>query len=422
MDILYPNGQDFAKIIKSKGIVFVDFFATWCGPCKMLSPVMEQVKKHYGDEVTVVKVDIDKEPDLAKQFDIMTVPTLFFFQNGEIKYQESAFMPFEKITGIIDKMLYGKIIAPEEYQKDYDIVIIGSGTAGLTAALYASRAGLKVAVLEYFAPGGKMLKTYGIENWPGIKEIDGVSLATSMYEHATSFGAKYVYGKVKTIKDGNIKEVVCEDGRTYHAPAIIVASGTVARTMNIPGELEMIGQGVSFCAICDGAFYKDQEIIVVGGGNAALEEAILLTQFASKVTIVIRRDVFRADQVFQDEILQNSKIGVVRNCVPQKVVVKDKKVQGLVVKNTNTDEVKTISAAGIFPYIGDDPETGFVKHLHITDENGYIVVDRQMQTDCKGVFAAGDVCEKELRQLVTAANDGAIAAQSAFVHIKNLKN
>ena len=421
MEILHPNKQEFEQLITRKGTVLVDFFATWCGPCKMLSPVMEHVKNHYDNKVTVIKIDIDKEPELAEKFDIMTVPTLFFFQDGQIKYQESAFMPFEKIATILDKLLYGKVVAPDDYEQDYDLVIIGSGTAGMTAALYASRAGLKTAVLEYFAPGGKMLKTYGIENWPGIKSTDGVSLSISMYEHAVSFGAKYIYGKVSSLKDGAIKEVICEDGKIYRAPAVIIASGTVPRMMNVPGELAMISRGVSFCAVCDGAFYKNQEVIVVGGGNSALEEALHLTEFASTVTIIIRRDVFRAEQVFQDKILANSKIQVIYNSVPQEVVIKDKKVNGLVIKNTQTNEVQTVRASGIFPYIGDDPETCFVKHLNITDKNGYIIVDRHMQTKCKGIFAAGDVCEKVLKQLVTAANDGAIAAQNSFSYIKNLK-
>ena len=178
-------------------------------------------------------------------------------------------------------------------ERRYDLVIIGAGPAGMSAAIYGSRAGLRVVMLEAGAPGGKLIKTAEISNWPGIVGTNGAQLASNMFEHSTSFGAEYAYGNVVKVEDGEYKRVICEDGSVFEGKAVIVATGTKERMMHIPGEEENVGRGVSYCAICDGAFFKDQEICVIGGGNSALEEANYLTQFASKVNIIIRRDVFR---------------------------------------------------------------------------------------------------------------------------------
>lgn len=304
----------------------------------------------------------------------------------------------------------------------YDIVVIGGGPAGMTAAIYASRAGLRTAVLEADAPGGKLVKTFAIENWPGVKSINGADLAWSMYEQTTALGPEYIFAEAADIEDhGAVKTVLCKDGSSYNARVVIIASGTVERLMHIPGEQEMIGKGISFCAVCDSAFYKNEDVIIVGGGNSALEESVYLTRVVKKITIVIRRDVFRADEVIQKKVLANDKIEVIRNKLPQEVLIKDNKVAGLKVKDAKTGELTDIYAKGIFPYIGNDPVTQFAKKLGITDENGYILADENMQTKVKGIYGAGDVCKKFLRQIVTAVSDGAIAAQSAGRYIESLQ-
>jgi thioredoxin-disulfide reductase len=296
----------------------------------------------------------------------------------------------------------------------YDVIIIGSGPAGMAAAIYASRAGLKTAILEYLAPGGKLVKTNEIENYPGIGKINGADLAYQMHEHSTSFGAQYLYGEVIDIIDGEIKSVYCSDGNSYTTKAVIIATGTVERKLNIPNEEEMVGKGVSYCAVCDGAFFKDKVVTVVGGGNAALEEALYLTNFASRVNVVIRRNEFRAEQKVQDKVLSHDKIEIVRKHIPIEIVTNDNKVTGLVIENVDDNKRTLLDTQGIFPYIGSDPALGFVKNLNLELENGYIVVDNQMHTNITGIYAAGDICAKKLRQVVTAANDGAIAAQTVF--------
>ncbi len=293
-----------------------------------------------------------------------------------------------------------------------DVIIIGCGPAGLSAAVYACRAGLDVLMLDAGAPGGKINLTAELENWPGDKRVAGPELAYRMYEHATEVGAEYAYGRVIDIKDlGTHKEVICEDA-TYKAKAVIIASGTKERQMGLAKEVELTGRGISYCAVCDGPFFKNEEVIVVGGGNSALQEAEYLTTFVSKVHLVVRRDVFRADMAVSNKVLNNDKIEVrfLRN--PYEILEKDNKVAGLVVEDALTHEKETIEAKAIFPFVGLDPVTDFAKNLGITDEAGYILTDENMETKVKGIFAAGDVRQKTLRQVVTATNDGAIAAQA----------
>lgn len=293
-----------------------------------------------------------------------------------------------------------------------DVIIIGCGPAGLSAAVYACRAGLDVLMLDAGAPGGKINLTAELENWPGDKRVAGPELAYRMYEHATEVGAEYAYGRVIDIKDFSThKEVICEDA-TYKAKAVIIASGTKERQMGLAKEVELTGRGISYCAVCDGPFFKNEEVIVVGGGNSALQEAEYLTTFASKVHLVVRRDVFRADMAVSNKVLNNDKIEIHFLRKPYEILEKDNKVAGLVVEDALTHEKETIEAKAIFPFVGLDPVTDFAKDLGITDEAGYILTDENMETKVKGIFAAGDVRQKTLRQVVTATNDGAIAAQT----------
>ena len=299
-----------------------------------------------------------------------------------------------------------------------ELIIVGAGPAGLTAAIYAKRANLDVMILEVSAPGGKMVKTAEIENWPGTKQTNGPDLALSMFDHATSLGAIYQYGDVQEIVDGELKEVHCADGDIYYAKTILIATGTVERKLGIPGEDKFTNRGVSYCAVCDGALFKDKVVTVIGGGNSALEEALYLTKFASKVNVVIRRDVFRADKIVQDEVFANEKINPITKHVPQECIGEDK-LAGIVLENVDTKESYTLETDGLFPFIGLDPITNFVSKLNITNKEGYILANERMETAKKGIYAAGDVLEKDLRQIVTAANDGAIAAQQIIKYLES---
>ncbi|MEA5026757.1 MAG: thioredoxin-disulfide reductase [Erysipelotrichaceae bacterium] len=301
----------------------------------------------------------------------------------------------------------------------YELVIIGGGPAGMTAAVYASRAGLKTLVLEASAPGGKLVKTAEIANWPGITGINGADLAMKMYEHSISFGADMDFKDVIQVQpDGSDISVVCHDASTYHTKAVILATGTKERLLNIPNEAKLTGKGVSYCAVCDGAFFKDKTVTVIGGGNSALEESLYLSNFAQKIYIVIRRDQFRADKIAQEQVLANAKIDIIYKHVPVNIIEKDGRVGAIELEDVESKVHRILSTDGIFPYIGADPNTMMVKDLGITDHEGYLVVDDHMMTKTTGIFGAGDVNAKYLRQVVTATSDGAIAAQAAFHYIR----
>lgn len=295
----------------------------------------------------------------------------------------------------------------------YDVIIIGCGPAGLTAAIYASRANLSVMILEGETPGGKLTKTYEIENYPGIEKISGVDLAMQMMDHGQKFGAILNFGMVTDIIDhGDTKEVVMADGQHFTCRAVIVATGTRERMLDLPEADKYTGRGISYCAVCDGAFYRNKKVAVIGGGNSALEESLYLTQLVDEVDIIIRRDQFRAEAGVVDKVMSNPKIKVIKKHLPEQLVIKDEKIAGLVIKNVDTGELTTLDVQGIFPYIGADPATEFLKNLGVLDKAGYMIVDENMATSVKGIYGAGDVRVKDLRQVVTAVSDGAIAANS----------
>lgn len=299
----------------------------------------------------------------------------------------------------------------------YDTIIIGAGPAGMTAALYAARSNLKVALLEAGIPGGQMNNTADVENYPGYALISGPELAEKMFEPLENLGVEHVFGHVQRIEDqGDFKKVITED-EVYESKTVIIATGAFHRQLNVPGEAEFNSRGVSYCAVCDGAFFRDEDLLVVGGGDSAVEEAIFLTQFAKSVTIVHRRDQLRAQKVLQDRAFANEKISFVWDSVVEAIHGDERKVTGVTFKNIKTGETSQADFGGIFIYVGLDPVSEFVADLGIRDESGWIVTDNHMKTSVAGIYAIGDVRQKDLRQITTAVGDGAIAGQEAYKYI-----
>lgn len=305
--------------------------------------------------------------------------------------------------------------------KSYDVIIIGAGPAGMTAALYASRANLSVLLLDRGIYGGQMNNTAAIENYPGFKSVLGPDLAKDMYESATQFGAEYAYGSVESVEDRGDVKIVTTDSDTFETKALVIGTGSEYRKLGVTGEDTYGGRGVSYCAVCDGAFFRNKHVVVVGGGDSAIEEGTYLTQLADKVTVIHRRDQLRAQQILQDRAFANPKMEFVWNSNVTEIIGDDKKVTGVKVNNNKTGEDSEIAVDGVFIYVGINPITKPFSNLGITDENGWIETNDHMETKVPGIFAVGDVRKKDLRQVATAVGEGGTAGQGVYTYITALE-
>lgn len=294
----------------------------------------------------------------------------------------------------------------------YDLVIVGGGPAGMTAALYAARANLKVAIVEGFIYGGQMQKTDCIENFPSYDSISGEELSEKMEDQMFTYNVDEVFGYVtKIIPKDNYNTLLLSDDNTIDTKTVLIATGAKHKLLNVPGEQELTNKGVSYCALCDATFFKDKELVVVGGGDSALEEALYLTNYASKVTIVHRRDEFRAQLYLQEKVKANPKI---QFALSDEVV----SINGTdSVESVTLKSGKTLKTDGVFIYVGQEPSTNFASDLGITNDAGWICVNTHFQTKIPSIFAAGDCIDKDIRQIVTATGDGANAAQYIYQYL-----
>lgn len=310
----------------------------------------------------------------------------------------------------------------EEKKTNYDVVVIGAGPGGMTAAMYASRANLSVLMLDRGIYGGNLNNTAEIENYTGFKSVKGPDLAQQMYDGATQFGADYAYGTVEKVElVGDEKHLTTDMGDTFVAKAVVIATGSDQRKLDVPGEAEFSGRGVSYCAVCDGAFFKGKDLIVVGGGDSAVEEGGYLTQLANKVTVLVRRDKLRAQPIEQEKAFKNPKLEFVYNTSVTEIVGDDTKVTGVKTVNNVTGETGEMAADGVFIYVGNVPMTAPFKDLGILDDKGWVKTDDKMATAVPGIFAVGDVRDTVLRQVATAVGDGAIAGQQVYKYLDSQK-
>lgn len=309
--------------------------------------------------------------------------------------------------------------------RDYDLIIVGAGPAGMTSALYAGRSMLKTVVLERGASGGELLNTEVIEDYPGFEHIKGWELAEKFESHAKKFGAEFVQETVVTLKklDDGAFEATTDSGAVFRARTAIITSGGTPIKLGVPGEIEYAGKGVSYCAICDGHFFRGHVLAVVGGGDAAVEESDFLTRYAEKVYLIHRRDELRASKILQKRLFENPKIEVIWNTIVDEIKADD---QGLVnriaLRDVNTHETRELAASGIFVFVGFRPNTGIIEGHVDHDEMGYLRTDMNMETSIKGLFAAGDVRVQLTRQVTTAAGDGTTAAIAAEKYLTAMKS
>ena len=294
----------------------------------------------------------------------------------------------------------------------YDVIIIGSGPAGLSAAIYAERAKLKTLVLEK-APmsGGQILNTYEVDNYPGIPGVGGFELGTKFRSHADAMGCEFVTAEVGTIRQEEKKKIVVTDKGEYEARAVILASGASHRKLGVPGETELLGMGVSYCATCDGAFFKEKITAVVGGGDVALEDALFLSRICKKVYLIHRRDALRGAKILQERIKETKNIEILWNTTVEQIQGEDQ-VEKLLIYNKEKKETAELAVNGVFIAVGIQPNTEAFREIVGMDENGYILAGEDGVTDQPGIFAAGDLRTKQLRQVITAASDGANAVTS----------
>lgn len=303
----------------------------------------------------------------------------------------------------------------------YDVLILGGGPAGLSAGIYASRARMSTLMVEKQSAGGQVIMCEAVENYPGhIGSSSGWELGSAMQQQAERFGMQTHFAEVVSLElNGPEKKLHTAQGEVIRGRTVILCLGASPRRLGVPGEMEFIGRGVSYCAVCDGAFFQDKKLVVVGGGDTAVEDSVFLARYASRVTIVHRRDRFRAQRILQERALANPLIDVRWNSVVRAIVGTDT-VERVMLEDVNTGEMTEFQADGVFVLVGLNPNTSMVEGAVELDESGYIVTDENMQTNIPGVFAAGDVRRKLLRQIVTACADGAIAATAAEKYLEDL--
>ena len=305
---------------------------------------------------------------------------------------------------------------------EFDTVILGGGPAGLSAGIYAARATGNIAIVDVSMFGGQPSNYLELENYPAFPIVGGYDLMEKMEEHADKFGVnKFPMEEIQKIDLISTPKIIETLTHTFKAKSVIIATGAQPKKLGVKGEKEFLGRGVSYCAICDGAFYRDKTVAVVGGGNAALEEAMYLTKFATKVYVIHRRNEFRADKIVQNLAFKNEKLEFVYDTVVNEINGEDT-VKSLVIENVKTNETSTLNVDGIFPYIGFLPNTDLINGQVEQDSNGFIITDETMETSIDGVFAAGDVRKTPLRQVITATSDGAVAAVYAGRYVESLAN
>lgn len=418
MSARHINAETFHQLIANDENVLVDFWAPWCPDCVRISAAYDQIAREHEGHLTVVKVNIDEEHDLAQEQQVKAIPSLVLYKNGVAV--DRIVEPESK--AIIDAFI-GETMKNEKKPLDdtvHDMIVIGGGPGGFTSALYAARAGLDVIVLEKISAGGQMALTHDIDNYPGFDEgIDGYTLGQKMQKQAERFGARTVLAEVFSVSLATSPKVINTNLGAFYAKTVVIATGANPRQLEVPGESEFIGRGVHYCAACDGMFYKNKTVAVVGGGNSAAEDALLLSRIAKKVILIHRRDTLRATKVYHDPLMNAENVEFCWNSAIVELVHNDR-LTGVKVQHVENGEETVLPVDGVFVSIGRKPAAGlFLGQLDMTPER-YIIADESTRTSVPGVYAVGDVRTKLLRQVVTAVSDGAVAVACAEEYLAAL--
>lgn len=414
MAILHMDAAMYEKTLReSDKMVLVTFSAPWCGDCRRLEPALEQAAEEYGSDLLFGKVIIDEEKELAAQAGIKRIPTLVMYRGGQPLGSIVEPASRAELDAFIGAHLKREKAEEGENGTVHDMIVVGGGPGGYTAALYAARAGMDVAVLEKMSAGGQMALTHQIDNYPGFEEgVDGFTLGEKMRMGAERFGVKTVMTEATALHlNGPVKRVQTTEGAMM-ARTVVIATGADPRELGVAREKEMTGRGVSYCANCDGMFYRNQTVVVVGGGNSAAADALILARLCKKVMLVHRRDTLRATKIYHDPLLHAENVEFRWNSVVS-ALQGDEQITGVTLTDVQTGEKTAVDCDGVFISVGRKPATGLVQGQLTLDAAGYILADESTRTNIPGVFAVGDVRTKALRQVVTAVSDGATAVHYA---------
>ena len=412
------NEQLLHELVESGKTILVDFWAPWCGDCRRIAGAYDQIAEEYADVMTVVKINVDEIDGIREREEIRRIPTLRLYQNGKALGQITEPPSKAEIEDFLAGILPEKNIQQEQHI--YDMVIVGGGPGGYTAALYAARAGMDTLVLERLSAGGQAAQTHWIDNYPGFADgVGGYELGAAMQQQAERFGAQTLMADVRMLDlKADPKKLVTSEG-TFLSKTVVIATGASARELGLPEEKELLGRGVAYCAACDGMFYKGKTVAVVGGGNSAAADALLLSRIAKKVIVVHRRDTLRATKVYHAPLMQAENVEFRWNSEVTELMHGDM-LTGIRIQNVQTGEETEVACEGLFVSIGRKPATELVKD-QLELEGGYIAAGETTETSVPGVYAVGDVRLKPLRQVVTAVADGATAVHMAEEYLAGLE-
>jgi len=410
---------DFEKEVLKGSKVVIDFYSTECAPCEALAPKYDAMAELYGEKIKFLKIFRQDNRELATKLGVSSSPTLLFFDNGkQVLDTISGGIKKSEIMERLDKMLTPQEVAAiKVHQKaivtDYDVAILGGGPAGLTAGIYLGQAKIKTVLIDPALPGGYMGITHQVSNYPGFEQPQpGFMLAHYMSEQAKHTGIDFKVAVDITSVDLMKKEIVIDELETIRAKTIIIATGTTPNTMNAPGESDYKGKGISYCATCDAKYFVDKEVTVIGGGNSAVEEALFITKFARKITMIHQFAQLTANQTAIEQLQANEKISVLYEHEPRKFEKRGDKMITFV-EDLKTKQLKELESDGVFVFIGFKSNVSVLgETLPERDSWGYILTDEDCKTNLPGIYAIGDIISKKYRQITTAVADGTVAAIS----------
>lgn len=408
--------EEYQKEVLEGGKVALDFYSNECPPCEALAPKFEGLAELYGNDIKFVKIFRQKNRDLAERLGVKGSPTVIFYENGKETGERLAggIKRSELITNLDNLISQERVTEIKSQIKPFtsecDVAIIGGGPGGLTAGLYLCQAKVNTIMIDTALPGGQVSTTHQISNYPGfIDPQPGYMLSHNMSEQTKLCGTKFKVSVDVTHVDLDKKEIVIDDVETIKAKKIIIATGASPNLLNIPGEIELKGKGVSYCATCDAKYYNDKEVVIIGGGNSAIEESDFISKFASKVTIVHQFDKLQANKTAQEKAFANPRINFIFEHEPRKFERGGERMR-VTIEDLKTNEYKTLETDGVFIFIGMKPNTSMFGGKLEIDQWGYLKTNEDQQTNLPGVYAVGDICSKKYRQITTAIADGTVAA------------